>query len=65
MLAIIGFIVLVALGGYLLFATWGIIMVSVGLTGKFPWLQAFIFFGLACGVLYFAFVNSPFTLALK
>jgi len=61
MLEIIGFIVLIGLGGYLLFSTWGMFMLS-GFTGKVDWIPIIIFFGLACGCIYLAVTNAPFNI---
>jgi hypothetical protein len=63
-MAIIGFITLVLIGLYFAWNAAGITVLSLGFTGKLPWLELIFFGGISAGALYVAFTNMPLTISI-
>jgi len=61
-MAILGFIVLVMVGLVLVGYAIGAAFVTVGFAGKVEWPPVLVFGGVGVLILWYAFVNAPFTI---
>jgi hypothetical protein len=61
-MAIIGFLLLVTVGLVLVVYAIGAAFVTVGFSGKVEWPPVLVFGGVGGLILWYAFVNAPFTI---
>lgn len=63
-MAIIGFLALVALGGFLVFAGVVANLGNLGFSGKYS-VEGFVMLAIGAALLYTAWVNSPLSVVVK